>query len=304
MLFPGQGSQHADMLRWLRHSPGAAESLVRLEHALGSGWVDRLADAGWMTRNIVAQPLVTGLALAAWSALRPLVPAPAAIAGYSVGELAAFAAAGVFDDAAALHLAATRAALMDACLGVHATGLLSIAAAPAGLIEALCARHQLAVAIRIDIDRAVLGGGVAALDAAEADADAHGASPVRLPIGVASHTPWLAGAVSPWSDALAAVPFDRPRAALICNASGGALHRVDALRRALAEQIATAVEWGRCMESMAERRVRCVLEVGPGSALARIWNARHPQIPARSVDEFQSAEAAAGWVRSTLAAAG
>jgi [acyl-carrier-protein] S-malonyltransferase len=47
--------------------------------------------------------------------------------------------------------------------------------------------------------------------------------------------------------------------------------------------------------------VRCVLEVGPGSALSRMWNSRNPTLPARSVDEFRTADAIARWVTEALA---
>ncbi|MEH3087572.1 MAG: hypothetical protein PGN26_13810 [Xylophilus ampelinus] len=54
------------------------------------------------------------------------------------------------------------------------------------------------------------------------------------------------------------------------------------------------------MQTLAERGARCVLEVGPGAALARMWRARYPAVPARSVDEFGSRDAVLRWVRRTL----
>jgi [acyl-carrier-protein] S-malonyltransferase len=55
-----------------------------------------------------------------------------------------------------------------------------------------------------------------------------------------------------------------------------------------------------CMQWIAERRVACVLEVGPGSSLAKLWNESHPNVPARSIDEFRSAEAVIRWVQASL----
>jgi [acyl-carrier-protein] S-malonyltransferase len=80
------------------------------------------------------------------------------------------------------------------------------------------------------------------------------------------------------------------------------VRHVTDLRRALAQQIATTVLWDRCMDTMAERGVRCVLEVGPGSALSRLWQARHPDIPARSIDEFEQPAGVARWVAQRAAA--
>jgi len=46
--------------------------------------------------------------------------------------------------------------------------------------------------------------------------------------------------------------------------------------------------------------VRCVLEIGAGSALARMWNERHPGIPARALDDFQTLAGAADWLTRQL----
>ena len=94
LLFSGQGTQHPAMLPWL-----ADDGLVRDMCArLGvDDWRRALADPAWAQRNDNAQTLLTGLALAAWNQLAPQVASPAAVAGYSVGELAAFSAAGVID---------------------------------------------------------------------------------------------------------------------------------------------------------------------------------------------------------------
>jgi [acyl-carrier-protein] S-malonyltransferase len=52
------------------------------------------------------------------------------------------------------------------------------------------------------------------------------------------------------------------------------------------------------MDVIAERGVDCVLEIGPNSALASLWNRRYPTIPARSIEEFKNPEGAAMWVKS------
>ena len=302
LLFPGQGTQYPEMLPWLDDdAAGGSGALALLRAAVGADWRSRLHDPAWAMRNAVAQPLLTGACLAAWQRLAGLLPAPSAVAGYSVGELAAFGAAGVFGADAAMQLAQARARIMDECAAGHDGGLLSVGDAAPGLLERLCERHGLAVAIRIAPDRAILGGAAPALAAAAAEAARAGATVARLAISVASHTPWMAAAVAPWRAAIDQVAFAAPVTALVCNHGGVALRRPEALRAALAAQIASTVQWDRCVETMAERRVRCVLEIGPGATLSRLWNASRPGIPARSIDEFRSPEAAAAWARNTLA---
>ena len=302
LLFSGQGTQYPEMLSWLDDGDAdGSEALALLRDAVGADWRSRLHDPAWAMRNAVAQPLLTAACLAAWQRIAGLLPPPIAVAGYSVGELAAFGAAGVFDVEAALQLAKARARIMDEVAAGCDGGLLSIGGAAPGLLEHISERHGLAIAIRIGPDHGILGGAVAALAAAAVQARQAGATATRLAVSVASHTPWMAAAVAPWRAAIDQVRFAAPAAALICNQGGVALRRPEELRAALAAQVASTVQWDRCTETMAERRVRCVLEIGPGATLSRLWNTSRPGIPARSIDEFRSPDAAAAWVRNTLA---
>jgi [acyl-carrier-protein] S-malonyltransferase len=207
----------------------------------------------------------------------------------------------VLDGPTTLSLAQVRADAMQASSAGLATGLMAVQGPGGEAIARLCRRLGLAVAIRTAADRVILGGPDDLLDAAQAELQAGGARCTRLAVRVASHTPWMAPAAAAFGARLAAIAFAPPRAVLVCNAVGAALRRPADLARALADQIATTVPWDRCQDAVAERQVRCVLEVGPGTTLSRLWNERHPGLPARSVDEFRSPEAIVRWVRAASA---
>ncbi len=300
LLFPGQGTQHPGMLPWLEAAPAAAGACAELVARLGADWRGRLADTGWADRNAVAQPLLAGVCLAGWEALRADVPAPAVVAGYSVGEIASFCAAGVFDVATAMRIATLRAAAMDRCARGGAAGMMGVSDLDAVAAAALARQHGLGVAIRLSADQCVLGGAAVDLDRAAKALSALGARCKRLAIGVASHTPAMAGATAALREALAAIPFGQPAALVVCDATGRVERDVAALKKALAAQVSQTIPWDVCMDTMAERGVRCVLEMGPGTALSRLWNARHPGVPARAIDDFRSPASAAAWVRRAL----
>ena len=293
LLFPGQGMQHAAMLPWLQHDALVAQTCAALEV---SDWRQAQADPDWAYRNLNAQRLLTGLGLAAWGQLAPALPPPLAVAGYSVGELASFAAAGVLDAPTALALAAARARAMDRCAGADSGGLLAVSGVSAAQLAPLCLRFGLAVAIENDSHAHVLGGPLAALDQAAAALQGQGAHCTRLHVGLASHTHWMAAAAAEFARVLATCPMRAPRVALFCNAVDR-VSRADEAAAALGQQIAQTVRWSSCMENIHARRVRCVLEVGPGTALARMWNQRYPDIPARSADEFSAAASLVAWVQ-------
>jgi len=300
LLFPGQGTQHPQMLPWLDHEPAALPLLGQLQAALGADWRSRLADPAWSTSNTVAQPLLVGIELAAWACLAPLLPAPVAVAGYSVGELAAYSAAGVLDGATALALAQARATAMDHSAGTQALGMAAVRDLPLAATLAWCARHGLALAIRLGPDRAVVGGPVDALQAAGLDPAVAGGRVTPIGVKIASHTPWMRDAVTAFASQLASIALRPARAPVACNLTGAATRQPVELARCLAQQIAAPVLWDLCLESVAERGVRCVLEVGPGTTLSAMWRAHAPGIPARSVDEFRSAHAVAEWVTQSL----
>lgn len=299
LVFSGQGGQHPQMLRWLRPDGLVQAMAAQLGAAPADAWRDRLVDPAWASSNRHAQPLLTGLGLAAWAQLAPALPPPAIVCGHSVGELAAFAAAGVFSAADALRLATQRAACMDtAAAQAVPTGLSGFSGAPPGLADALCARFGLATAIRSAPDAAVLGGPLDALAQAEAWAAAQGLRCTRLAVGLASHTPWMAAAVPAFAQVLATVTLQRPTTALFSNALGR-VRSAEQAREALARQIAQTVAWDDCQDAIAAQGVQAVLEIGPGNALCRQWLARdpHSRVPARSADEFGSAQGLLAWLQ-------
>lgn len=294
VFFSGQGTQHPAMLPWLADDERVREMQVRLGV---SDWRSSLADPAWAANNANAQTLLTGLALAAWSQLMPLVPQPAVVAGYSVGELAAFSAAGVYDVTTATALAPLRAAAMDRSAACEAGGLLAINGLAEPAMEKLCGETGLALAIRNGVDSFVLGGPVAALEHAERLATDRGAQCTRLRVNVASHTPWMGDAAESFAQTLSDVDFRSPRTLLFSNACDR-IRDADSAKTALAAQIAQTVRWDECMENVGARQIRCVLEVGPGQALTRMWNKAYPDIPARACDDFRSATAIANWLRA------
>lgn len=235
------------------------------------------------------------MALAAWQPIAPALPAPACLAGYSAGELAAFSVAGVFDADAALVLAGQRAAAMDRCAEGTPGGLLAVGGLVAAAIDRLCASTGVAVAIRNGATSVVLGGPCERLDEAERMASALGARCTRLRIGIASQTPWMRAAADVFGKVLTDVRFDAPRTVLFGNACERVRNGASA-RQALSAQIVSTVRWDECMESIRARGVARALEIGPGQALARLWNERYPDIPARSCDEFRRVTGIENWV--------
>ena len=307
IVFSGQGTQHPEMLPWLESTDNPASVqpvLSALQSAVGSGWRNTLQDSTQRQENVFAQTLITGTSLAAWAALQPfLASAPTAMAGYSVGELAAAAAAEMLSTQDALRLARVRADCMTRCVTPFHTGLMSISGLRHDAIDTICAGLHIHLdrAIDLGVDQGIYAGTAGALHQANTAPNglsAAGAQCKPLAISIASHSHWMTGAVQPLAAALSDLTWNAPSVALALNATGALSRQVPIICRALAAQVAQTVQWATCMEALRERGVRCVLEIGPGNALATLWNRRFPDIPARAIDDFQHPSGAARWINA------
>lgn len=301
LLCPGQGGQHPGMFARVGDDARAQPILAQASEMLGTP-VEALAADEHRFRNTLAQPLVCAAALAHWAALRDRLPTITAVAGYSAGELAAHAIAGSFDSTACLHLAARRAALMDAASPADA-GLIAVIGLAADEIALLCAEHAVHLAIVNGPDHVVLGGLRSALEAAAAAAVRHGARTVPLPVDVPAHTPLLAPAAQAFEAVLGETALQPPRLRLLAGIDGGSVVDVARVVHTLAAQIARTVRWQQVLAQAVERGGKVFLELGPGSALSRRVRELHPQLQARSVEDFRTLEGVREWVDAACARA-
>jgi [acyl-carrier-protein] S-malonyltransferase len=299
VLFSGQGTQHVGMLPWLESEPLCQPMLQAMEQVLGNHWRSALEDATTRSSNAFAQPLLVGTSLAAWTALQAQLPErPMAVAGYSVGELAAYACAGALPPHAALALVVQRAARMDAAVVGIACGLLSVSGLP--VEQVLQAHAELDCAIAIGPQQAIYAGTLPQLQASALALAQRGAVCTELDVRVASHSRWMAPAAIGFAQDLAGVPLARPHATLVLNSTGASTRDLPLLRSNLSDQLACTVQWAACMDALAEQGVACVIEIGAGSTLAKMWNQRHPAIPARSISEFRDVAGAARWLQRSF----
>jgi [acyl-carrier-protein] S-malonyltransferase len=241
--------------------------------------------------NRVAQPAIVAATLAMWLALKDMLPAPALVAGYSIGELAAYGVAGAWTPAETVHLAGARATLMDAAAAGQPQGL----AAVSGIDVALVAAD---IAIVTGHDSCIAGGTLAQLDALP------GCLPTarvqRLPVGVASHTPLMRAAVAPFAALLEDAQFALPRVPVLAGIDAVRVMRREAAIDRLSRQLAETIDWAACMDAAVESGITVALELGPGAALARMLQGRHPHVACRAVGDFQTLAGITSWVARAL----
>ncbi len=298
LLCPGQGGQHAGLFDAFLDDAAARATLAAADRVAGID-LREAATHPSLFDNAVAQPLVCAAALVAWSALAPRLAeagvAPAIVAGYSVGELAAHGVAGRLSADDTIASARRRARAMDDASGPD-DGLLALRGATRATVDAWCAAHGAHVAIVNGDDQFIVGGVGAALDAFARAASARGASVQRLPVTVAAHTPRLAAAATRFRDDLASCRWLPSALPVVAGVDASIV--VDGARAidTLARQVATTIRWSACMDALAERGTTACLELGPGDALARMMRDRHPSIASRSVADFRTIDGIVAWL--------
>lgn len=255
-LFPGQGARNVlGAVTFARATPGGAALLRRAEAAVGLDAHGLAAFAGRaLERTEVLQPVLTAVSLAVHAQLREAGLVPAVVLGHSLGELAAWAAAGTFSDEEAVDLAARRGALMAAA-AAEAPGRL--VALPS--LEA--ARAALARSPALDLAAVNAPDEVVVCGPTEALASLGGRV---VPVSGPWHGRAMRSVVAPFRAALEATSPRVPRVSLVQNADGA---RAGPSPLGLAEQLAQPVQFVAALQTVAALGVDTLVTVGPGLVL-------------------------------------
>ena len=271
LVFPGQGSQRVGMLSNLACLDGAARLLdaaeaisdLPLRHVAEAGTPEQLADTRF------AQPL---LYLADWAAgVEALASGvtPEAVAGHSLGELAALAIAGVYSVEAGLELVVERSRLMAAVAAETPGGMVAVLGLDAAAIAtALDGIDGVWVANDNSPGQTVVSGTPDGLSAAVEALNGAGARRI-VPLAVAGpfHSPLMQPAAARFADLLRAATFVDATLPVFQNTAAAPATDAGVIRQRLAGQIVSPVRWTETMESLKAAGVTTLLECGPGAVL-------------------------------------
>jgi [acyl-carrier-protein] S-malonyltransferase len=300
ILCSGQGAQTPELFS---RFPFGKKGLAVKQRVIDAGCLDPEV-AAWLAdsaanpqaifQNHFSQPLICLFQAMVWAELETLLPPPALIAGYSLGELSAYGCAGAFSPEDIVRLAGIRARLMD---GAGPPGeLIAVTGLGANIAGGWEGAH---LAIVIGDDHCVIGCLAERAESLARELRAAGArDAVILPVTVAAHTTLLDAAVEPFRQALQAADGQSPHLPVLAGISAAKVLRREQMEQTLPEQIHHTIRWDRIQQRLAESNCRVLLELGPGSQLAHMALATGAQ--ARGVDEFRSAEGVAAWVEKTL----
>ncbi|MDV6260754.1 ACP S-malonyltransferase [Rhodococcoides yunnanense] len=283
LLAPGQGAQTPRMLApWLKDPE---------RHRLVENWSQRAdidlialgttASKDEIARTENAQPLLVTAALLAGlpviDALADAGQAHAAVAGHSVGELAAAALAGALAPADAVHLAAVRGrAMAAACATTHG----SMAAVLGGNLEHVTAAIEsagLTVANHNGPGQLVAAGPIQAIEVFVAAPPA-GTAVRRLQVAGAFHSAAMQSATDIFAEAISSVAMLDAEVPIVCNADGAFVRSATSLCERLVGQITAPVRWDLCLETFRAADITTAICLPPADTLAGIASRTLPSV--------------------------
>ena len=294
VVCPGQGSQTPGFLSPWLEVPGLGDRLARYSEAAG---IDLEAhgttsDADTIRDTAVAQPLIVAAGLLTLSVLldgrRNLL---GGIAGHSVGEFTAAAAAGILSSTDAMALVAERGRAMADAAAMTPTGMSAVVGADETELLSVLDDFGLEPANFNGGGQIVVAGALDALDKLK-EAPPAGARVIPLQVAGAFHTRYMAPAVDRLESAASGLTAETPALPIWTNRDG---HRVSSGREfldLLVGQVSSPVRWDRCMESFAAAGVTGIIEVAPAGALVGLAKRALKGIPSVAVktpDDIQAA---------------
>lgn len=262
ILFPGQGSLTSDAgeRAWTQW-PELAERAAQL---VGE---DPFASAAATTAS--AQPAIFVASLAAWRERDLPLDDVVAMAGHSLGELSALAAAGAIEIFEALRLVVLRGRLMADAAEAHGDGtMLALLGGQGAQAARLAERHGVAVANDNAPGQIVLSGRAWRLERAAQEAREQGFKTLALDVAGAFHSPAMRSAVRPLLRALDHTPVREPSVPVVSCALARPFSAD--LRGELARAVVMPVRWRQTMQALASCGATEFVDVGPGRVLERL----------------------------------
>jgi [acyl-carrier-protein] S-malonyltransferase len=278
--FPGQGSQAVGMGKELADAfPDARRVFDEVDEALG----EKLSTVIWegpeeaLTLTANAQPALMAMSLAALRALEAggfsLKDKVAYVAGHSLGEYSALAAAGTFSIADAARLLRIRGRAMQQAVPVGEGAMAAILGLEQEAVEAACSEAAIGSVCQVANDNGggqlVISGAKAAVElAAKLCTDKGAKRAIMLPVSAPFHSALMQPAAEAMREALAAVKMASPVVPVVSNVVVQPVSDPDEIVARLVEQVTGRVRWRETVEWFGANGVTTLYEVGAGKVLS------------------------------------
>jgi [acyl-carrier-protein] S-malonyltransferase len=250
-----------------------------------------------LTEN--TQPAILAVSVAAFRALESAgAPAPAFVAGHSLGEYSALVAAGVLDLSDALRTVRARGRYMQEAVPVGTGAMAAVIGGELGEIQRVCADARgdiggevCSVANMNSPGQVVIAGNTAAVDRAIELLKDVARRVIKLKVSAPFHCALMKPAQDRLASDLERLTFSEPKFPVVTNVDARVTTAPGELRDALFRQVSAPVRWVESMQLLIENGVDTVVEVGPGKVLSGLMRQTSRDIQCLNVEDAASLEA-------------
>lgn len=270
IVCPGQGSQTPGFFNPWLEVPAFRESIELSSVASGLDLITfgTISDADTIRDTAIAQPLIVSASLASFEALKASgLDKVSGVAGHSVGELAAAAIAGVFDNSTALRLVAKRGAEMAEAAALSKSSMAAVLGGEPNDVVGYLEELGLFPA-NYNGTGQIVAAGAAENIAKLVETPLAGTRVIPLQVAGAFHTEFMAPAVSELANFASSIEPSDPTVSIWTNRDGTKIASGSTFLELLVSQVSNPVRWDLCMDAMVEAGVTALIELSPAGTLA------------------------------------
>lgn len=300
-VFPGQGSQSLGMLAELAElHPQVRETFNEASDGAGADlWaLSQDGPEAMLNRTEYTQPALLAAGVAVWRLWQQQGgPAPALLAGHSLGEYTALVAAGALSLKDGAHLVRIRGQLMQEAAPEGVGAMAAVLGVEDALVVDVCEQVSSSkVVVPANYNspgQIVIGGDAEAVDAAIAELNARGIrKTVKLAVSVPSHTPLMREAANRLAATIKGLSWRLPAVPVVQNVDAQVHDTIEAIAEALVRQLYLPVRWTDCVQALVGAGATRIAECGPGKVLTGLIKRIDKSVDGRALStpaDFQSA---------------
>ena len=301
-LFAGQGAQYPGMGKDLYDNCSAAKAVFDMSDSVRPGTSSQCFSGTQeeLSQTCNTQPCIYCVDLAAAHALQEHGLACNAVAGFSLGEIAAITYAGLLSDTDGFKLVCRRAQLMDAAGKDVKSIMAAVLKLDNAKVEELASQYQHIYPVNYNCPgQLVVSGAPEEMEKFKLDVKAAGGRYLQLPVSGGFHSPFMAQAADDFAKELSKYSFKTSKIDIYSNYTSKKYNKNAPVQDLLTNQIKSPVRWQNLIENMIADGIDTFVECGPGHTLSgfvakinsgvRIFNVETNQDAARVAEEIKNA---------------
>ena len=284
-VFSGQGAQYSGMGKAMYDASPAAKAVYDMADSVRPGTSKQCFEgtAEELTQTVNTQPCVFTVDLAAARALVEKGITPDCVAGFSLGEIAALAFAGMLSDEDAFRLVCKRGELMDKAARENPGAMVAVMKIAPEKVEDICAGFDKTYPVNYNSPaQTVVATTVENSDAFCKAVKEAGGRAKALPVSGAFHSPFMAQAAAGLAEYMQSVDFSEPKIKIYSNFTAKPYE--GDYKQLVRAQVENPVRWQTIMENMKADGVDTVIEIGVGKTLQNLCKRTFDDIKAYKVE--------------------